>query len=424
MIKRNLIIALGFFVLFATLSFGVRADSHKINLVVGEWAEGPLTPWVAEFTAATGIEVDIQPFPFRELLATIEVRGNAKADDIDVIFVDAPLVPSYAVRGMISSMDPYFADTDTSNIFAQAGIDAASWDGAMYAPPLNNSGQLTYYNKDLLAKAGCAEPSLIESERITWEEVVECSKKITDSASGTWGMVFDQVNRYYQLQSLPESMGGGSGVCDGGLSVKGCLTNEGWMKAGQWYHDVFNTWAISPKGSSQGKTDQLFASGKVGIFVGGSWNEGTFTGAEINYGIALHPYFAEGKPVTGCNSWHMGVWNYSKHQDDAAKLVRYLTASPDVALSYVNEHGQLPEHHSAILYVAEHPKFNNFPKNVLKVATYESANHCSTRGRTPAFLEFEEIVNTSFEDIANGGDPASILESAESRIESSMRRYQ
>ena len=39
---------------------------------------------LSEFTEATGIEVDIQPFPFRELLATIEVRGNAKADDIDV----------------------------------------------------------------------------------------------------------------------------------------------------------------------------------------------------------------------------------------------------------------------------------------------------------------------------------------------------
>lgn len=421
--KKLFLVFISFLFLSINLSFNARADGHKINLVVGEWASGPLAPWVEQFTAATGIEVEIQPFPFRELLATIEVRGNAKADDIDVIFVDAPLVPSYAVRGLITSMDSYFADTDPSNIFAQAGIDAASWNGSMYAPPLNNSGQLTYYNKDLLAAAGCAEPSLIESERITWEEVVECSQKITDSSSSTWGMVFDQVNRYYQLQSLPESMGGGSGVCEGGLSVKGCLTNEGWMKAAQWYHDIFNTWGISPKGSEQGKTDQIFATGKAGFFIGGSWNEGTFSGSDINYGIALHPYYAEGKPVTGCNSWHMGVWNYSNHKDDAAKLVRYLTAGPDVALSYVNEHGQLPAHKSAILYVAEHPKFDNFPKNVLKVATYESANQCATRGRTPGFLEFEEIVNTSFEDIANGGDPASILGSAESRIENAMRRY-
>ena len=59
----------------------------------------------------------------------------------------------------------------------------------------------------------------------------------------------------------------------------------------------------------------------------------------------------------------------------------------------------------------------------MNLATYESANHCATRGRTPGFLEFEEIVNTSFEDIRNGGDPASVLADAESRIESSMRRY-
>jgi hypothetical protein len=67
----------------------------------------------------------------------------------------------------------------------------------------------------------------IESERITWEQVVDCAQKINDEGSGTWGMIFDQISRYYQLQALPESLGGGSGVCEGGLSVKGCLTNDG-----------------------------------------------------------------------------------------------------------------------------------------------------------------------------------------------------
>ena len=98
--KKLFLVLISFLFLSINLSFSARADGHKINLVVGEWASGPLAPWVEQFTAATGIEVEIQPFPFRELLATIEVRGNAKADDIDVIFVDAPLVPSYAVRGL------------------------------------------------------------------------------------------------------------------------------------------------------------------------------------------------------------------------------------------------------------------------------------------------------------------------------------
>ena len=401
----------------------VTSAKAEINFLIGTWAEEPLTPFVEAFEKETGIKVNIQTFPFRDLLATIEVRGNAQADDVDVIFVDAPLVPSYAVRGMIGPMDQYFADTSVNAIFAPAGIAAASWNGEMYAPPLNNSGQLTYYNKDLLAKAGCAEPSMIEAKRVTWEEIVDCAKKITDEANGIHGFIFDQISRYYQLQALPESAGGGSGVCEGGLSVKGCLTNDGWMKAGQFYYDIHNTSNISPKGVGPDQTHELFGLGKIGIFVGGSWNNGRWADTDLNYGVALHPYFEGGKVVTGCNSWHIGVWNYSKQKDDAAKLVRYLTASPEVAIHYVEEHNSLPAHNSAILHVAEDPKFNNFPGIVMNLATYESANHCATRGRTPGFLEFEEIVNTSFEDIRNGGDPASVLADAESRIESSMRRY-
>jgi ABC-type glycerol-3-phosphate transport system substrate-binding protein len=155
---KKIISFFSIFLLFTGISFSAKS-AEKIALVIGTWAEGPLTPYVEKFTAETGIEVDIQTFPFRDLLATLEVRGNAKADDIDVVFVDAPLVPSYAVRGMIAPMDSYFADANVNEIFAPAGIAAASWNGEMYAPPLNNSGQILYYNKDLLAKAGCAEPS-------------------------------------------------------------------------------------------------------------------------------------------------------------------------------------------------------------------------------------------------------------------------
>ena len=70
------------FLLFIGISFSAKS-AEKIALVIGTWAEGPLTPFVEKFTADTGIEVDIQTFPFRDLLATLEVRGNAKADDIE-----------------------------------------------------------------------------------------------------------------------------------------------------------------------------------------------------------------------------------------------------------------------------------------------------------------------------------------------------
>ena len=61
-----------FFVIFTTFLFSVTISlsarsAEKIALVIGTWAEAPLTPFVEKFTAETGIEVDIQTFPFRDL---------------------------------------------------------------------------------------------------------------------------------------------------------------------------------------------------------------------------------------------------------------------------------------------------------------------------------------------------------------------
>ena len=287
-------------------------DGDKLTLLVGIWAVEPLTPWVEQFSEETGIEVEVQSFPFRDLLQTIEVRGSAKADDVDAIFVDAPLVPSYAVRGLIKPMAPYFEGEDLTALWADATVDAASWKGELWAPPLNNSSQVLYYNRDLLSAAGVDEPSASPSERATWEAVVAAAQKISDPANGRWGMTFDQVSRYYQLQALPESAGGGSGVAEDGLSVMGKLTNDGWLKAAQFYYDTFNTWNISPKGVNPSQTAELFAAGKVGYFVGGHWNVSAFVESGVNFGMALHPYFEGGTPVTGTNSWHIGVWAYSK----------------------------------------------------------------------------------------------------------------
>ena len=54
----------------------VTSAKAEINFLIGTWAEEPLTPFVEAFEKETGIEVNIQTFPFRDLLATIEVRGR------------------------------------------------------------------------------------------------------------------------------------------------------------------------------------------------------------------------------------------------------------------------------------------------------------------------------------------------------------
>ena len=58
-----------------------------------------------------------------------------------------------------------------------------------------------------------------------------------------------------------------------------------------------------------------------------------------------------------------------------------------------------------------------------KLAAWEATNTGVVRARTPAYLEFEELVNNAMEDIRNGGDPKTVLSETEARITAALRRY-
>lgn len=404
----------------ASISSVQAADAVKLKVLIGNWAPKALTPMFEAYTKETGVQIEVEDLPFRDLLKKIEILGHAEVKDVDVIFVDAPLTPSYAERGLLLPVTKYFADLDPKDLWADAALDSALWNGDLWAPPLNNSSQVLYYNKDLLDAAGIAHPPLDFSKRMTWMELVEKAKKVAKPQDGVWGVLFDQVSRYYQLQALPESLGGGSGVSADGRSVKGKLTNDAWIKAFQFYGDLFNKWNIAPKGVSPTETRDLFANGKLAYYVGGPWRVPLFEKSGVNYGLAPHPYFAGGKAATSTNSWHMGVWKHTNNPDAAGKLVRYMTANPKVAISVMEVDGRLPSHKSALLYISEQPRFAG---SVNWVSAYEASNTAVVRARTPAFLEFEEMVNNAMEDIRNGADPMTAFSETESRITSAMRRY-
>ena len=404
----------------SSLNTASAQSQPKIKVLIGNWAVPALTPAFQAFTKETGIEVVAEDLPFRDLLKKIEILGKAEATDVDVIFVDAPLTPSYAERGLLLPLSDRLSNINPEQLWAPAAANSAMWKGKLWAPPLTNSSQVLFYNKELLDKAGIPYPSASFEKRMTWNEVVDNAKKIAKPETGVWGLMFDQVSRYYQLQVLPESLGGGPGLSKDGLSVTGQLTNDAWVKAFTFYGDLFNKWKISPKGVSPAETVSLFTSGKVAYFVGLEARTVDFDKAGTKYGIAPHPYFTGGKPATPTNAWHMGVWKNSKHPKEATDLVRFLTTNPKIAIQSFEIDGRLPSHKAALRYIDEQPKFANSGK---KMAASEAANTGVVRARTPAFLEFEELLNNAMEDIRNGSDPKAVLGETEARINSALRRY-
>jgi multiple sugar transport system substrate-binding protein len=397
---------------------------EELNLIMGDWAGPVLDGFFEEYAERTGIEINYEGYPFRELFETIEIRQQAGSSDVDLFFVDAPVTANYAEKGYMLPAGEYFTEDELSNTWAENSARAGFYNDTFYAAPLNNSSQVLYYNRDLLEEAGVEFPSTDVEDRWTWEELVEAAQQVDALGDDIWGFAFDQINRYYQLQVLPESLGGGDGISADGSSAE--LTTPEWIEAFTWYGNLFNEWEISPKGVAPIEVPERFAAGKIGFFVGGLWNiSGYFQNAEgLDYAVAPHPYFGDGEPATPTLSWHVGIWSNTEYADAAGELLNWLTTNPEIGEYWLENWGQFPARLEVLDTILEDDKYAEQPFIGYRIASYEVQNTAISRAKTPAFLEFEEILNNSFEDIRNGADPEEALSQAEGQINRALRRYQ
>lgn len=374
-----------------------------------------------------GIKIKVEGYPYAEILSTTEVRLGAKSTVPDIVFTDAPLVSAYTARGYLLPLNEYFTPEEIKN-WVPAARQAVTIGQNIMAAPLNNSSQILYYNKKLFKEMGVAPLSKDPNKRLTWDELVKIAQKLTidqdgDGVTDVWGFCFNQVNRVYQLLPLPQSLGGEAISADG-FKTTGIIDSQEWIKAFQFYQDLFNKYKVSPKGISAGETPTYFTSGKLAMMLGVDFYTLKFMEAkDLDWDYAPHPYFASGKAVTSTGSWCLGVNKYSKHKDAAAKFIHYLTTAP-ACIDWFKLDGHISPNINTLNYIMESPEYNEWPLDVYKkVVIYEVENTAVPRPVTPGYLEYEGILNASFEDIRNGSDVKETLSNAASRIDRMLMKY-
>ena len=67
--------------------------------------------------------------------------------------------------------------------------------------------------------------------------------------------------------------------------------------------------------------------------------------------------------------------------------------------------------------------YAEFPLGAYRLGAYEARNTAVPRPQTPGYLEFEDILATTLEDIRNGSEPAASLDAAVQRIDRALARY-
>lgn len=117
-----------------------------------------------EFQVETGIELEILYMPLADAKTQINimVASNTLADVLDIDGIDTR---AYAAMGILAELDEKIAQDIDIGQYYEGPLEFGMYQDKCYGLPLSPSNLSLFYNKEMFAEAGIAEPPA------TWDEM-------------------------------------------------------------------------------------------------------------------------------------------------------------------------------------------------------------------------------------------------------------
>ncbi|MDH5626615.1 MAG: ABC transporter substrate-binding protein [Nitrospira sp.] len=253
----------------------------------------------------------------------------------DLLGVDTIWVQEFAKAKWISPLDAYLPLAEREQFFS-GPIQAATFEGRLYAVPWYIDAGVLYYRRDLLERHGVAPPT-------TWPDLVLAAQLILDAEGDPRLAGFVWQGKQYEglvCVALEVLRSNGSDLWGG---------DRARAEAGlQFLRETVAGHRITPVSvgmADEESTRQLFGSGRA-LFMRNwpyAWplfqQEGSLVRGKV--GIAPLPSFPgyPSAPVLG--GWMLAAPQASSHQQEVGELIRFLT-SPDAQRLVALEMGYNP----------------------------------------------------------------------------------
>lgn len=413
----------------------VRADEALTSANLAE----PTSPVTITYAGAAYAAADIQPVldafhkahpnitvqyqsvPFDQFNSVLSTRLSNSDATLDVYDTDMPRTSAYAARGWLADLSGVFGDLSMQ--IDPGSIGAATAEGKLVAMPYQTSENIFYYNKKFLKAANIPFPSADPSKRLTWEQVT-IDAAAAHQAGAKWGLLFDQIDRYYQLEPLPVSAGGSAGGTGAG-NLTPDITSDPWIKAFSWYGSLFAK-GLSPRGVTAAETPDIFASGTVAYYVGGPWWAPKFEAQkDLDFGVAPFPAFAGGKAATPTGGWSLGLNPASGKKNASVIFMKFFGLDNGGYAQFLTALAVPPSNlKGADRFYQSAPLKDPRMAGVVDLIKYELAHTSVLRLQTVGYVEFEDTMTRAFDDIINGADAAKTLTSASSELRNAWSKYQ
>ncbi|MDQ4092578.1 MAG: ABC transporter substrate-binding protein [Actinomycetota bacterium] len=286
-----------------------------------------------------GPKVRVEPLPSASTNDThqlLVLELNAGLNQFDVVDLDVIWIPEFARRGWLVELQDL--RRDIAHVSLPGPLQAAVWDGKLWAAPYVTNAGILYYRLDL-----------VDRPPVTWQELVDVGRRVGER-NGIAPFVSDGA-QYEGLvvQYLEYFWGLGGDVLDGdGRSVRFQLDKA--EQAAEFMRTAFREGVYAPGFNTMKLEDarKAFQSGEA-VFMR-SW---PYAYQPMNstdpdslvvgkVGIAPLPVFTGFEPVAALGGHNLVVNAFSRNIPAATEFVRFVCTSRDMQRSLAQRHSVAP----------------------------------------------------------------------------------
>lgn len=325
-------------------------------------------------------------------------------------------LPELVDQGVVEPITPYLEELgiDLSTLYGEGSIESVTFDGDVYAIPLDTHAEVLYYNTDILEKAGVAlneDGTLPVTNMDEFRAILDQCKAVMEDGQSVISLPNSGDDPYRAWWATYFQMGGTPLVNDEGTEVT--LDKDIAVKAAEevksWYDNGYVLEGIADH-------QKLFQAGDAAFFMGGTWAVGVMEGTDgLNYGVQAWPQMFDNNSCWADAHTLILPVNPERTEEETLATVEFLVgASKDGGVTWAGS-GQIP----SCTTVVESEDFLGLPHRENYKAALETAVLPS---KNPAFYAMKAAMIENLDTIWVGSaDAATAIDGIYSELESNLQ---
>ena len=373
--RGGIVIALALALLAVGLPAWAQTKILNLSMLAG-FKEDVLRANLPDFEKRTGIKVVVDSAPLGELYQK-QLLSLSTGARHDVYFMDEPSIP--ALAEFLLPLDERAKTIDMSD-FIPTTVEAGSYNGKLYALPVDPNVQLLMYRKDLFEQKGLKPPT-------TWDELLKAAKALHDPAKQQYGFAFtagtDPQTPLYLILLLWSY---GAEVVDS--HGRAGVNTEAGRKGAEMFLELLKVAPPNAKNYTFADVNKALQLGQAAMAI--QWASGakpledpSRSGVAGKLGYAVPPRGTRTAPMRGV--WTIAIAKGTQNQEAAWEFAKWLS-SKEFGMASTKYPSAISAIHSARVSVLQDPS----TKAVLPYGDALVASLRVAKGR-PRLKEYPDV---------------------------------